>query len=202
MKKIFLLPFAFFLLPGAVASAQSSPPTCQPPPQGEYLVLVGSQTRESQEQIQRTLPNNTSTSTCKYLEDTMTRIGGFRSVEDANGWARYLNEIVGLSAFVLRPPEAPANPNAPTYKPQALGAGYAVLVDYSSKPEVAAQVRQMLGRDVGLVSYAQRPYLLAVYTTNSNEANSALRRLSDRGFLVMLVDSRRVTLLRSSVVSK
>lgn len=202
MKKLFLLPFAFFLLPGTVASAQSPPPTCQPPPQGEYLVLVGSQTRESQEQIRRTLPANTNTSTCKYLEDTMTRIGGFRSVEDANSWARYLKEIVGLSAFVLRPPEAPANPNEPTYKPQALGSGYAVLVDYLNKPEVAAQVRQMLGKDIGLVSYAQRPYLLAVYTTNPNEANSALRRLSDRGFMVMLVDSRRVTLLRSSVVSK
>jgi len=46
-----------------------------------------------------------------------------------------------------------------------------------------------------LVSYGQRPYLLAVYTRNQREANSTLRELSDRGFWSMVVDSRRVTLL-------
>lgn len=185
--------------PTSAVVAQSSPPNCQPPRQGEYLVLVGSQTKESQEQIRRTLPTNTNTSVCKYFDDTMTRISGFRSVEDANSWARYVNEIVGLSAFVLRPPEQPRNPNLPAYSPQALGSGYAVLVDYFNQPELAAQLRQLLGNEVGLVSYGQRPYLLAVYTDSSNRANSALKQLSERGFWVMVVDSRKVTVLKSAV---
>ncbi|MBD1933276.1 MULTISPECIES: hypothetical protein [Cyanophyceae] len=198
MKKISLLPLAFCFLPLKIASAQSPSPTCQPPRQGEYLVLVN-QTSTSQEQIQRTLPPNIKTSMCRYFEDMMTRIGGFKTLDDANSWARYVNEIVGLSAFVLRPPEIPLNPNLPTYRPQALGSGYAVLVDYFNKPEVATQMRQVLGNSVGLVSYGQRPYLLAVYTNSSQEASSTLQKLSDRGFLTMLVDSRRVTLLKSVV---
>jgi hypothetical protein len=50
-----------------------------------------------------------------------------------------------------------------------------------------------------LVSYGQRPYLLARYTTSEREANSTLRQLSDRGFWSMVVDSRRVTLLKPVV---
>jgi hypothetical protein len=80
-----------------------------------------------------------------------------------------------------------------------LGEGYAVLVDYFNQPEIAAQVQQLLGEKVGLVSYGQRLYLLAVHTTSQREANSTLQKLSDRGFWSMLVDSRRVTLLRSIV---
>jgi hypothetical protein len=64
---------------------------------------------------------------------------------------------------------------------------------------VALQVRQLLGANVGLASYGQRPYLLAGYTTNQTEANSILQRLSDRNFLVMIVDSRKVTLIRPAV---
>jgi hypothetical protein len=72
-------------------------------------------------------------------------------------------------------------------------------VDYFNQPEVAAQVQKIVGDNVGLVSFGQRPYLLAVYTTNQRKANSTLRELSDRGFWSMVVDSRRVTLLRSRV---
>jgi hypothetical protein len=106
---------------------------------------------------------------------------------------------VGLSAFVVRPAPATLSANSPAYNPQPLGDGYAVLVDYFNQPEVAAQVKQLLGSDVGLVSYGQRPYLLAVYTTSQRKADSMLRQLSDRGFWSMVVDSRRVTLLRSVV---
>lgn len=179
--------------------AQAPPQQCQPPQRGEYLVLVVSETRERQEQLQRTLPANTKTSVCRYLNNIVTRISGLRTVEDANGWARFVNEIVGLEASVARPAEPPPTPAAQAYNPQALGAGYAVLVDYSNRPEVAIQVRQLLGANVGLASYGQRPYLLASYTTNQTEANSILQRLSDRNFLVMIVDSRKVTLIRPAV---
>jgi hypothetical protein len=161
-------------------------------------LFVLSQSRESQEQIQRTLPANTQFSVCRYLDDTVTRVAGFRRLEDADSWARYVRDIVGLSAYVVRPSSAKVF-TSPAYNPQPLGDGYAVLVDYFNQPELAAQVQQIVGDNVGLVSYGQRPYLLAVYTTSQRKANSTLRELSDRGFWSMVVDSRRVTLLRSKV---
>jgi hypothetical protein len=209
---------------------QSPPPqtasyaTCQPPAPSEYLLLVVTRTPDSQTQVQQLLPPNTSVSTCSYLEDTVTRVGGFRTVERANAWAKYMTETTGLAAFVARPAEVPqgstpaattpiAKPQKPiipastaakptdsaSYSPKPLGVGYAVLVDYQNQPEMAAKVRQLLGKEVGLVSYGQRPYLLAVYTADSNAANATLQRLSDRGFWATLVDSRRVILLRRAV---
>lgn len=182
-----------------LAQAQVSMSPCQPPQSNEYLLLVRTPTQESQEQLQRTLPTNAKFTVCRYLEDTVTRISGFNRVEDANDWARYVKEIVGLSAYVLRPSATTVSTNIPSYNPQPLGEGYAVLVDYFNQPEVAGKLKQFLGNDVGLVSYGTRPYLLVVYTTNESKANSTLRRLSDRGFLSMVVDSRRVTLLRPVV---
>jgi hypothetical protein len=181
------------------AVAQRSISSCQPPQANEYLLLVLSGTREGHEEIQRTLPPNTSTTVCQYLEDTVTRVAGFRRIEDAKDWARYVKEIVGLSAFVVRPASTTPSTNSSAYNPKLLDEGYAVLVDYFNQPELAFQVKQLLGRNVGLVSYGQRPYLLAMYTTSAREANSALRKLSDRGFWSMVVDSRRVTVLRSVV---
>lgn len=182
-----------------LAQAQPSMPPCQPPQSNEYLLLVRTQTQQSQEQLQRTLPANAKFTVCRYLEDTVTRISGFKRVEDANDWARYVKEIVGLSAYVLRPSATTVSTNIPSYNPQPLGEGYAVLVDYFNQPEVAEKLKQLLGSDVGLVSYGKRPYLLVVYTADQSKANSTLRRLSDRGFLSMVVDSRRVTLLRPVV---
>ena len=182
------------------AMAQQPVSSCQPPQSDEYLLLVLSQTSERHQVIQQTLPPNTQSTFCQYLDDTVTRIGGFRQLEDANTWARYVNEVVGLSAYVVRPTAATPTTSSRAYNPQPLGEGYAVLVDYFNQPEVASQVRQLIGSDIGLVSYGQRPYLLAVYTRNQREANSTFRELSDRGFWSMVVDSRRVTLL-SPVVS-
>ena len=179
--------------------AQQTVSHCQPPQQNEYLLLVLSKSWESQEHLQRTLPANTQTTFCQYLEDKVTRISGFRNLEDANSWARYVKEIVGLSAFVVQPTQTKPSTTSLAYNPQPLGEGYAVLVDYLNQPEIAFELKQLLGRDVGLVSFGQRPYLIAAYTTNQREANSILRKLSDRGFWSMVVDSRRVTLLRSVI---
>ncbi len=208
------------LPPDAVPAPQSaSYATCQPPSPSEYLLLVVTRTPDSQTQVQQLLPPNTTVGACTYLEDTVTRVGGFRTVERANAWAKYVTETTGLAAFVARPAESPqgsptaattepstapstaaAKPNdSASYSPKPLGLGYAVLVDYQNQPEMAAKVRQILGKDVGLVAYGQRPYLLAVYTADSNAANTTLQRLSDRGFWATLVDSRRVILLRRTV---
>ncbi|NJR49433.1 MAG: hypothetical protein HC780_07525 [Leptolyngbyaceae cyanobacterium CSU_1_3] len=122
-----------------------------------------------------------------------------------------MTETVGFQAFVARSsqsaitpqsiaPQSIAKPSdSSAYNPQLLGAGYAVLVSYFDRPELAVQIQQALQKEVGLVSYGQRPYLLAIQTPDQATANATLKNLSDRGFWVMVVDSRRVTLLKSVV---
>ncbi len=203
------------LMASSPAIAQNNP-QCQPPSSGEYLLLVVSKTPDVQDKLRKVLPTTANTTVCNYLNDVVTRVSGFNTVETASSWAQYLTETVGLQAFVARPttlgdaPQSPAIATPPSasvstassslkYNPQLLGAGYAVLVSYFNKPELASQLQQALNKSVGLASYGQRPYLLAIHTTDQNTANSMLQRLSDRGFVVMVVDSRRVTLLKSSV---
>ena len=187
------------LISGITPANAQSIPTCQPPKGGEYLLLVVSPTPESQAQVRRALLPNASTSICKYINDTVTRIGGFSQIETANEQARYFKDTVGLSAFVAQGQAQPTSANPPAYNPKPLGAGYAVLVDYFNRPETATQMRQVLATDIGLVSYGQRPYLLAVYSSDKKKVNSVLKKLSDRGFFAMLVDSRKVILLKPAV---
>ncbi|MBE9201774.1 MULTISPECIES: hypothetical protein [unclassified Nodularia (in: cyanobacteria)] len=186
-------------------TAQQNVPVCQPPRPGEYLLLVVSPTANSQKQLLSALPNQIQATTCQYLSDTVTRIGGFNRIDDANRWATYVNSIVGLSATITTRPAA-ANvtqtPNLPqtiSFNPQVLGDGYAVLVEYFNKPELANSIHQVVGGNIGFASYGQRPYLLAVYTGNQQEAYNALQKLTERGFFAVLVDGSKVMLLRSSV---
>ena len=182
-------------------TAQKNIPVCQAPTAGEYLLLVISPTQDNQIQLRRTLPNELKTTTCRYLNDTVTRIGGFNKIDDANRWARYVNSIVGLSAIITTRPADAQQPRSQSvsYNPQSLGTGFAVLVDYFNRPELATQLQQVVEGDIGFVSYGQRPYLLAVYTTNQKEAYNTLQKLNERGFSTYLVDSRKVLLLRSVV---
>ncbi len=186
-------------------TAQQNIPVCQQPRPGEYLLLVVSPTANSQKQLRSALPNQIQATTCQYLTDTVTRIGGFNSIDDANRWARYVNNIVGLSAIITTRPTAGNVTQAPnpsqtiSFNPQVLGDGYAVLVEYFNKPELVNSVQQVVGGNIGFASYGQRPYLLAVYTGNQQEAYKTLQRLTERGFFAVLVDGSRVVLLRSSV---
>ncbi|MEH2347444.1 MAG: hypothetical protein V7K55_05470 [Nostoc sp.] len=191
--------------------AQQAIPICQPPTSGEYLLLVVSPTANNQKQLRSALPPELKTITCKYLNETVTRIGGFKKIDDANRWARYVSNIVGLSAIITTRPttadvqpqqqaqQQPQPPQQTVYNPQALGEGYAVLVDYYNRPELVNSVQQAVGGNVGFVSYGQRPYLLAVYTTNQSEAYNTLQKLNNGGFVASIVDSRKVILLRSTV---
>lgn len=163
------------------------------------------------DKIRSVLPNTANATVCNYFQNVVTRVGGFSSAEIANSWARYMTETVGFQAFVARSsqsaitpqsiaPQSIAKPSdSSAYNPQLLGAGYAVLVSYFDRPELAVQIQQALQKEVGLVSYGQRPYLLAIQTPDQATANATLKNLSDRGFWVMVVDSRRVTLLKSVV---
>lgn len=193
---------------------------CEPPQSDEYLLLIVTKTREQQEMAKRSFPGNTNNTVCRYINDTVTRIGGFRDSQIAGDWVKYIQDVVGLPAYVVRSPAASLPQNLPVYNPQPaadsepianpatgnlafnpqrLGPGYAVLVDYFNQPELAGQVKQVLGAQVGLASYGQRPFLFIAYTTDRNAATAALKTLSDRGFWPMLVDSRRVTVISPAV---
>ncbi|MGM3309274.1 hypothetical protein ACSQ6I_25405 [Anabaena sp. WFMT] len=212
-----LLAIAPFI--GGISSvfAQQAIPVCQPPNTGEYLLLVVSPTTNSQQQLRSALPSDLKPVTCKYLNETVTRIGGFNKIDDANRWAKYVNNIVGLSAIITTRPTAPTltpamvtpppvatqiSTQRVSYNPKVLGDGYAVLVDYFNRPDMASSLQRAVGGNVGLVSYGQRPYLLAVYTTNQTEAYKTLEKLNEGGFFALLADGRKVMLLRSAVSSK
>ncbi len=182
-----------------VAVAQTTP-NCQPPKAGEYLVLVRSPTPEAQEKLRRALPPDTNSIVCRYLNETVTRTGTFTQLENANSQAQSIRSL-GLAAFVVRSPRETVSTST-AGEPKPLGAGYAVLVEYFNRPDTAAQVQQFLGTDVGLTSYAQRSYLLALHTSDQDKATETLKRLSDRGFYALLVNSRQVTLVRSRYDSK
>lgn len=213
-----------------IALSENAPPTlaqvnlshCQPPLAGEYLLLVNTPTVENQERLRNSIPSEMSRIICTYNGEVVTRLGGLSTLDEADRWGQYVIEIVGLPAVIARPttnirtpvveqPTMPvpptsvpsANPAQPTgtlYNPQPLGRGYAVLVNYFNRPEVAGQLRDFLVKDVGLVSYLSRPYLLALHTQNMNEANQLLSRLSRQGFWGVVVDSQAVMLLTPKVV--
>ena len=187
--------------PVTAQTSKKSIPVCQAPNPGEYLLLVISPDKNNQEQLRRVLPAKTQSVVCTYLKDTVTRIGGFRKIEDANRWARYVKDSAGLSAIITTRPTDGTKPPVENakYKPRQLGKGFAVLVDYLKRPEMVKEVQSAVGGDVGFASYGQRPYLLAVYTTNQKDAYQTLQKLSDRGFFALIVDSRKVILLRSIV---
>ncbi|MFP4006461.1 MAG: hypothetical protein ACLFV6_00435 [Spirulinaceae cyanobacterium] len=175
---------------------------CAPPQPGEYILLVLTETEASQRLLQRSLPENTPTTVCRYLGDSVTRVGGFQTLAVADNWGRFSREIVGLYAVVVESAGATTPPplsQSVTYAPRPLGEGYAVLVDFFNQPEIAAEVQQTVGQNVGLASYFSRPYLLALYTPDEAIANRTLRQLSDRGFGAVMVDSRQVILLSPRV---
>ena len=215
------------LVNAALAASTDFPP-CPPPAASEYLLLIRGDSEEQRDRVQQLLPLNTTILVCSYLNDPVVRAGGFPSLEMANAWAQYMTEVEGLQAFVARPavPQAastetetsanpaPANPapanspatdstetGLPAYNPQPLAAGFAVLVDYYNHPEVALDVQQLLGRAVGLVVYRQQPYLLAAQSPDATAASETLRQLNDYDFTSIMVDSRQVVLLTSTVAT-
>ncbi|MFO5528976.1 MAG: hypothetical protein ACLBM1_14320 [Cuspidothrix sp.] len=213
MQILKILPSALLLAVSPLISsiypavAQQKIANCQPPAIKEYLLLVISPSVDNQKQLRSALPTEIKTVVCKYNNQTVTRIGGFKKTDDANRWARYIQNIVGLSAIITtrsvpqtaQTPAQKVPKSQITYNPKILGEGYAILVDYFNRPEMFTSLQQAVGGDVGFVSYGQRPYLLAVYTTNQKEAYNTLQKLSESGFVATLADSRKVVLLRSIV---
>ena len=224
LQSVFIGLAGIALAIGGISSAQAQLPNCQAPRSNEFLLLIVTRTPEAQSRVRSVVSRNAPISVCNYFGETVTRVGGYQDVDTANSWANYLNDTVRLRAFVALPagssqvanqgnlppaqPQRPRSrqPNQPdtvpnqavnnqAYNPQRLKDGFAVIVNHNNRPEVATQIQRVLNRNIGLASFEQRPYLLAVHTNDRAAADSVLRTLSDRGFNAMLVRSDRVTLL-------
>lgn len=197
------------------AIAQSALPVCPPPASQEYLLLVRGDTEAERAQIASALPPDNTVLVCQYLDEVVVRAGGFTSLETVNAWATYMTTEAGFESFVSRPAaaqqaaqQAAASATATTeardasrgatYQPQRLGAGYAVLVEYGDRPEIATAVSQVV-RPVGLAVYQQRAYLLADYTGDADSAAVTLQRLSDAQLAAILVDAQQVVRLSTEV---
>ena len=85
------------------------------------------------------------------------------------------------------------------YKPQALTSGYAVLVNYNNRPDVAVQLGQVLNQNIGVAVYGERSYLFVMQTGEMTAANAVVKLLNDRGFLALRVEAKSVVVLRSIV---
>ncbi|MEL6813561.1 MAG: hypothetical protein AAFP03_01955 [Cyanobacteria bacterium J06598_3] len=185
--------------------AQSALPTCPPPANQEYLLLIRGESEAERSKIASVLPADNTVLVCEYLNEVLVRAGGFTSLETANAWATYLTTVEGYESFVSRPAGSAGRPaggsvasGAQGYQPMRLGAGYAVLVDYGDRPEVATAVGQVT-RPVGLAVYRQRAYILADYTADAASAATTLQRLYDAQLSAILVDSDQVVRLSGEV---
>ncbi len=211
-------------LPMAPASAQSRLPACPPPANQEYLLLVRGETAAERSEIASILPEANSVLVCQYLDETLVRAGGFTSLETVNAWATYMATVEGFESFVSKPSgQVAVQPSGPldaevgsqtsiqtssqtsagssgtvAYQPSRLASGYAVLVNYGDRPEIATAVGQIV-RPVGLAVYRQQAYLLADYTNNADSAAATLQRLSDAQLTAILVDAQEVVRLSAEV---
>jgi hypothetical protein len=203
------------------AAAQSRLPTCPPPSAEEFLLLVRGETEAERNKIASILPAENTVLVCQYQNETLVRAGGFTSLETVNAWATYMTTVEGFESFVSRaanPGTVPtanqgnpagsaagtaqntanSQPSGVAYQPQQLPAGYAVLVDYGTSPEVAATVQQLV-RPVGVAVYQQKAYLLAAYTSDASSAETTLQRLNNAQMNAILVDAQSVVRLSAEV---
>ena len=193
------------------AQAQSRLPACPAPAAQEYLLLVRGETEAERRKIASVLPADNTVLVCEYLDEVLVRAGGFTSLETANAWATYMTTVEGYESFVSRPQAdqvansgstngATGSATAGTgdFRPLRLSVGYAVLVDYGDRPEIANAVSQVV-RPVGLAVYQGRAYLLAEYTRDPDSAAATLQRLSDAQTTAILVDAQQVVRLTPAV---
>ncbi|NEZ60174.1 hypothetical protein [Adonisia turfae] len=214
------------LLSSGVQGIAQSYPDCPPPASGEYLLLVRGSDAETRDRTISVLPVDKPTLVCNYLDDTVIRAGGFTSLEVANSWALYLNDIEELETVVVESstatqepvvddsatssttaeqepvtgPVVAATPVADLqaqYQPTLLGEGVAVLVDYQQNPEIGRNLAQQ--GSVGLAVYLQQPYLLVLHTTDSSAAAARLQQLVDSGLTSFLVNGEKVIRLTDTI---
>ncbi|MFN6035363.1 MAG: hypothetical protein ACK48B_15290, partial [Dolichospermum sp.] len=108
LSGVLLLAFAPLISNIHPVIAQQNFANCQQPNVGEYLLLVLSPTPENQKQLRAALRTEQKTVVCKYNNQIVTRVGGFTNIDDAKRLARYIQNIVGLSATITTRATEPA----------------------------------------------------------------------------------------------
>ncbi len=181
------------LISGLPVKAQTEIPSCQPPGVDQFILLVRETSRTDQEQLKRTLPQGVEISLCNYSNQEVIRLGNFSDIETADNWGSYIREITGLVTVIAA--SSQERETSLEFNPRPLDSGYGVLVNYFNETEVAVELRDLLNKEIGLVSYLARPYLLVLHTKSEREASQLLERLSQRGFWAVVVQSDRATLL-------
>ncbi len=188
---------------------------CVAPLPGEYALLILSQSPEDPNRVRQILPPDSPGQLCNYqsLDPTggvtntgVIQVKGLPSVTAAQALGQRIIAATGLSVVMTQARAIAPRPSvtAPTaYAPQPLGPGYAVLVDFSDRPEVALdltrQLQALVGREIALVSYSQHPYLLGMYTADAATATALAQDLTRRGLITQVVDSGQVLVLRPAV---
>jgi hypothetical protein len=76
---------------------------CEPPEDNEYLLLIISPNFNGAKQVRQTLPSDIDSEVCQYVDDVVTRVGGFEDRLIAEDWAAYLEDAIGLQAYIVRP---------------------------------------------------------------------------------------------------
>ncbi len=180
------------LLSGRQGVAQSYP-DCPPPASGEYLLLVRGADETTRDRIISVLPVDKTTLVCNYLEDTVVRAGGFNSLEVANSWSLYLNDIEQLDTVVV---EATDTVEPVTAAEDPSTEATAIIEEAAEEPAVAAvdeassgngQPRYqptLLGEGVAvLVDYQQNP---AIGRDLAQQGNVSLAVYLQQPYLLVL----------------
>lgn len=161
------------LLAGGGSGMAQSYPDCPPPASGEYLLLVRGDDAATRDRTIAVLPVDKPTLVCNYVGDTVVRAGGFNSLEVANSWALYLNDIEELNTVVVEssalaeasaPLEEalPSNAEEPSTEVPPVESPEPVDVAAVEAPETLSNQPQyqptLLGAGVAvLVDYQQNP---------------------------------------------
>lgn len=212
--------------PMGIPAANGTIADCLPPSANEFLLFATARTLEAQAVLRSKAPTDATTTVCRYQGEMVMRVAGFASEPSAAAWGQYLIRTTGIPTTIVRPVALAAVVNpmgdalAPkvatgltgagngsigkrfspgVYNPQALSSGYAVLVNYNNRPDVAVQLGQVLSQDVGVAVYGERPYVFVMQTSEMSAANAVVKLLNDRGFLALRVEAKSVVVLRPVV---
>ena len=136
-------------------------------------MLVRGADESTRDRTTSVLPVDKPTLVCNYLGNTVIRAGGFNSLEVANSWALYLNDIEQLETVVVEPstataaepaivPEPAAEPvsESPSAAPEPAVQSEVSPEPAAAEPEPAGEPAAVAAADIENSTSQYRPTLL------------------------------------------
>ncbi|MGL5083865.1 MAG: hypothetical protein ACRC8A_20470 [Microcoleaceae cyanobacterium] len=173
---------------------------CTPPGAGEYLVLVVSETTSAQELTRRSLPQDVNSGICRYLEDTVTRVGGFSDRLIAQDWASYITANIGLRAYVVKPDnntQAPA-PEISRRPPNPANSTVADLPPSNSAEELSKAASTPEAMSTSEATSTTVSYAILVDYLNQPELAAQVERIVGRKIGLASYGQRSYLLVEST----